>query len=136
MGAWSIVRHTSCDTAACEPKPGVIDPSEYQQFKTRLEIGDLVLIYSNALTECRDTEGRTMGLDGVLDRVRRLDEHTPSQMPARLIELLRGEHAGNLATDDATLILCQATQTAVTWRDNILAPFRLLRSVSDTTQFG
>ena len=55
----------------------------------------------------------------------------PSQLAGRLIEQLRGEHDNNLAVDDATLLLCQATDTPDAWSDNLLAPFRLLLSVSE-----
>ena len=96
----------------------------------------MVLSYSNALTECRNAEGQTIGLDGLRNRLRNLDTNSPSHLPQMLLEQLRAEHADNLAIDDATLLLCQATETPVAWRDNLLAPFRLLRSVSDKTKIG
>jgi sigma-B regulation protein RsbU (phosphoserine phosphatase) len=133
-GEWSILKQQPAETPSNDALFGVVDPSEYQQFKTKLQVGDMVLSYSNTLTECRSAEGCTIGLDGILDRVRHMDSDAPSHLPAALIEQIHGEHADNLVTDDATLLLCQANETPVAWRDNVLAPFRLLRSVSDKTK--
>ncbi len=44
--------------------------------------------------------------------------------------------AGNLLDDDATLILGHFSTKKVRMRDNLMAPFRLLGSVSDNTQLG
>jgi serine phosphatase RsbU (regulator of sigma subunit) len=111
-----------------------VDRDEYQQFDERLAVGDMVLSYSNVLTECRGASGRILGVEGLLRRVRQLDPQQPAELVSSLIGRIRAEHAGNFATDDATAILCRATDTKVAWRDNLLAPFRLLRSAGDRTR--
>ncbi len=96
----------------------------------------MVLSYSHALTECRTTDGGTIGLNGLLERVRQHDPSQPSELVTRLAKQLQGEHTDNLTTTDSTVLLCRASDTGVRWQDNVLAPFRLLRSVTDRTRIG
>lgn len=133
---WSVLKQTSADLSPTEAPLGVVDRSEYQQLKTKLEVGDMVLLYSNVLTECRGASGRILGLDGLLNRVRQLDSRQPLDLVTRLVTQIQGVNVDNLSADDATVILCRATPTGVSWRDNVLAPFRLMRAVSDKTRFG
>lgn len=108
-------------------------PDEYQQIKTKLDVGDMVLSYSDVLTECRDNEGNTLGHRGVLDRVRTLDLNRPEDVASAIVKQIRDEHVENVNADEATILLCQATETKVAMRDNVLAPFRLFGAVSDNT---
>lgn len=101
----------------------------------KLGTGDMVLSYSNVLTECRNARGGTIGLQGVLERVRQLDVTSPGQLASRLVDCLRGEHVTNLEQADTTILLCCATGRSVGWRNNLLAPFRLFRAVQDHTRF-
>ena len=130
---WSIRKQTPAKVSASEAGFGVVDPTEYQQFKAKLEVGDIMLSYSNALTECRYANGQTIGLDGLLNLVRRLDLANPNRVPEKLFARMAAEHTENLAEDDATMLLCRATDTPASWRNTLLAPLRLLRSVSDRT---
>ena len=111
-----------------------MDASDYQQLQLKLETGDMVLSFSNSLTECRNADGQTLGLTGVLERVSQLDASNPDEMIEQLTRDLREEHSTNCDMDELTLFLCRATNTGVTWRDNVLAPLRLFRRVSDDTQ--
>jgi serine phosphatase RsbU (regulator of sigma subunit) len=133
---WSILKQLPTDAAAGDNTLGVVDPIEYQQFNMKLEVGDMVLSYSNALTECRSATGGTVGLDGLLSRVRQLDPSRPSDLTAQLVTQLQHEHVDNLAMSDSTVLLCRASDKSARWQDNVLAPFRLLRAVSDRTRIG
>lgn len=132
---WSLMKQQSTATVTGCGEPGVVDPGEYQHFKTSMAIGDRVLAFSNSLAESRCRDGRTLGLGGLLDRVRQLDAATPAAIPEALLNQLRSETPDNLDHEDATVILCQATETPVAWKDNLLAPFRLVRGAYDRTSF-
>ena len=75
-----------------------------------------------------------IGLEGLLSHVRQLDPQKPSELANKLVTQIRNEDADNLTTEDATVLLCRATDTRVAWQDNLLAPFRLLRAVADETR--
>jgi hypothetical protein len=133
---WSVLRNTPSPASVADTFSGVLRSEEYQQFKTNLAIGDMVLSYSNSLTECRRSDGVTMGLNGLVERLRELDPARPADIGPSLANHIRDEHPENLSKEDATILLCRATETPVTWRDKLLAPIRMLRSASDKTNIG
>lgn len=132
---WSAIKQDATKLQGVEhTTPGVVAEAEYQHFDLRLEKGDMVLGYSNSLSECCDANNQYLGVDGLLERLARIDAEQPSKIPARLAAQIQNENAANLAADDATIILSRVTDNRVRWKDNLLAPFRLLGSVSDKTQ--
>lgn len=135
-GEWSALKPEPSQTCRHEQRPGIVDPDEYQQQKFNLQLGDMVLSFSNSLSECRRADGRTLGVGGLLDRVRQLDPTIPSDIPSTLMEWLRQEHQDNLTSEESTIFLCRVSETRVGWKNNLLAPFRLLRAVSDRTRLG
>jgi sigma-B regulation protein RsbU (phosphoserine phosphatase) len=135
-GSWSLMKQTSNELSSAEFPHGVVGRDEYQQFETKLEDGDLVLSYSSAISECRDEQGHTLGCQGLLEQVSQFDPYQPSELAKKLSDSIREEHPENLAEEDATIMLCQATPNKVPWQDNVLAPFRYLKNASDKTQIG
>jgi hypothetical protein len=53
---------------------GIIEPTEYQQFAAKLEPGDLVIIYTDAMTEARNPAGEILGDRGLLGLAQRTAE--------------------------------------------------------------
>ncbi|MDC0936800.1 SpoIIE family protein phosphatase [Pirellulales bacterium] len=131
---WSVLKQTSNKPSLNDPLHGVVGRDEYQQFEMKLEVGDLVLNYSSALAECRNGDGHTIGCEGVLSRVRRFDPYQPAQLAANLAAAIRREHPENLTKEDDTVMLCLATLNKVPWIDDVLAPLRYLKNVSDKTR--
>ncbi len=126
---WEIMR----GTAETHPEQcaalGVLAAGEYQHYQTRLEPGDIVLTYSDVLTECRDAADRVLGVSGLLDLLRSCDAQSPTAVVQDLAQRVRGAHAGNLAGEDTTLLACQATKTPVgcatiCWRPATVRPRR------------
>lgn len=131
---WSVCKRPRTELPACdEPLPGVVEAEEYQHFNTKMEKGDMLLSYSNELTECRDDRGQILGVDGILDRVSQLD-CCPAKLVSSLVTKVVDEHPDNFASNDVSIVLCQAAKRSVGWKNNLLAPFRLLGSVSDNTE--
>lgn len=133
--AWSVLKQKARDSIARSNSSGVPDVQEYQQFETRLNVGDLALCVSNPITECRTAGGQTIGMDGILQRAGQLDPAAPDQFVTALMDGIKREHPDNLAVEDATILLCRGTQTSVPWKDNLLAPLRLFQSATDKTSF-
>lgn len=121
---------------------GVVDRAEYQQIATRLDRGDMVLGYSNVLTECSNDQGRLLGMDGLLQRVQGIDPTRPTELIYRLSDILARDvslarDADPLVSEQAaTLLLCRATDRPVGWKNNLLAPLRLLGRVTDSTRWA
>lgn len=132
---WRVMRPQACATTS-EALPGVVDPAEHQRASSKLRHGDTVLCYSGALPECRGSDGCLIGVEGLMQRVRQLDAQRPEHLATTLVRRLREEHPRNLADEDATILVCRTTRTAPSWRDNLLAPLRLLGAVTDRTRFA
>lgn len=115
---------------------GVVDDSEYPGRKVKTEPGDMFLLYSDAFIESlKDNVNQvSLGIQGVVDLL-----NTSESDPSEVIPFLRKNVAaladGNLDDDDATLILGRFTNTKVRMRDNLLAPFRLVRDAKDRTEY-
>lgn len=132
--AWSVLKQVPEDLTVTPESWGVADLEEYQSFETKLNVDDLALCFSNAITECRDLQGRTIGMEGVFERVCKLDPTQPEQLITTLTEEIKQEHPDNLAVDDATILLCQGTKTSVPWKDNIMAPLRYFQGATDKSK--
>jgi phosphoserine phosphatase RsbU/P len=76
---------------------GVLALIEYEQFAVELEIGDIVLLYTDGITESTDDADRMLGEASLLSLVNTLDPNTSVELGERLlaaIDLRRGQMAG------------------------------------------
>lgn len=84
---------------------GIIKSTEYSQFAVCLEEGDLVLLYSDAVIESRNSHDEFLGEEGFLDRIQHLDPAQPARFCSAVLEDLSKYRGQKSATDDLTLIL-------------------------------
>src|SRR5206468_1813542 len=82
-----------------------LDETGYTQVELPLGRGDLVLLYTDALTEAEDAGGRQLGEAGLLELVRGLDPANPAALPAALVATLDAFRGGRPAGDDLTYLL-------------------------------
>ena len=71
---------------------GIAGEASYCQLEVRLQTGDMVLSFSDAVTESEDGDGRQLGREGVLQLVRDLD----IQNSAELIPAVSGSNFGDV----------------------------------------
>jgi serine phosphatase RsbU (regulator of sigma subunit) len=135
---WTELKNEATALIVTDTPLGVFDEADYSQRDLRLEAGDMVLCFSDAVTESRDAEGRQLGQTGVLRLLRQLKLGSADDIIPALVERITSLADGNLQGDDATLLLCQATGSAPSLKNNLFAPFRLLGPVADRTklEFG
>lgn len=105
---------------------GIVESETIRQCEVRLKPGDAVLCFTDGISEARTAEGELLGSDGVLRLVRELSMKTPAELIPALRNKLEEMHPENLTRDDMTLMLFQANGTRPSWKDNLLAPYRLL----------
>jgi sigma-B regulation protein RsbU (phosphoserine phosphatase) len=67
--------------------------------------GDLVLFYTDAVTEATDPDGRLLGEAGLLELVRFLAATDPTRVAGALLARLEAYRAGNAPADDLTFML-------------------------------
>jgi len=97
---------------------GILDAPRYDALPLRLEVGDVVMCYSDALIECHDRDGRMLGAAGLLEMARGVDAGEPSRFTSTLLKKIEALAPGNLTGDDVTILL---------FRPNGLAPRLTLR---------
>ncbi|GAA5507435.1 hypothetical protein Rcae01_02891 [Novipirellula caenicola] len=115
---------------------GVCDQAAYFQHHIRLETGDMVLSYSDAVSESKDADGQQLGCDGVLRLVSELGVSNPADLIPALVRRIDEIDPRSLERDDTTLLLCEATGSATPLKNSLLAPFRLFGQVADKTELG
>ncbi len=84
---------------------GIIEPTNYVQFAVQLDIGDLVLIYSDAVIEASSPDGVMLGGEGFLELVRQVETSDPESVCHTLLDKLSLYRGGAAADDDVTLIM-------------------------------
>ena len=88
---------------------GILDPTDYEQFALRLEPGDLVLLYTDAVTECENAAGKQFGESGLLDVAGSRSADCPRELCDSVIRALQLWHGEQAAQDDQTIIVLQRT---------------------------
>lgn len=117
---------------------GIFEDGTYAELEMTLEIGDLVLFFTDALVESRDANGDLLGAEAFLKIVSELDGSQPENLLNQIVERVTSLRPGNLTDDDVTLLLFRATGEAsrVPFKNRVMAPFRLLKGVADSLLNG
>lgn len=84
---------------------GVISPTQYEQFAIRLEKGDLLVLYSDAFLEVRDSAGKPWGEEGLLRAIRSVDATVPANLRRNLLDAILAGTGENRLDDDVTMIV-------------------------------
>jgi len=135
----SIARWERCDTGLSETPMrnmpiGIFDSGDYRSGKLVLSPGDMVLSYTDSLSESQKENGELIGPQGVCDLLQDIDVTHPELIVPALLGKIRALNSPNLSSDDTTVMLLQANGTGVRFIENLKAPFRLLRGLFTRTQ--
>ncbi len=84
---------------------GLFGPASYEAFSTRLETGDLVLLYSDGLIEAEDPNGRPFDEDGLLRVVSGFYECAPRQLGTLLLDAVASHAQTDRFADDLTVLV-------------------------------
>lgn len=128
-GTWSYLQD---DTEPAGPRGGspanvplgVIDATQYDVHARRLQVGDLVVLYSDSLTDAGAPEGGRLGQEGLLEVVRGIEEPDPQAFARALLDRVNAE----TIDDDLTLLLFRPNGLfrGVPFHVRLLAPVRTL----------
>ncbi len=102
-GEWGLLAQEVA--GKCNLPLGLDDDSPYHQFTVLLAPGDVLLFYTDALTEAMDRDGRVLGEEGLLAIARSIDLSEPHRIAPTLIEAVGRHRSGRPADDDLTLII-------------------------------
>lgn len=103
---------------------GVVEDHEFESEKLALNDGDMVLFYTDALSEAVDQNDEQLGPDGLLKLVNSIRSDDQQSLVPSILASLKTLNPSNLNNDDATLLLIRATTTRVPLKNELLSPFR------------
>ncbi|MEM6507611.1 MAG: PP2C family protein-serine/threonine phosphatase [Planctomycetota bacterium] len=108
---------------------GIFDDAGYQQTDITFEPGDMLLLYTDALTESRGSDGKQIGVRGLANRLDALGTHEPEMVIPALIQRLEQDDTNDLDDDDVTALLIAANGIKLDWRKMAAAPFNVIRGM-------
>ncbi|HET9386188.1 MAG TPA: SpoIIE family protein phosphatase [Gemmatimonadales bacterium] len=74
----------------------------------RAQVGDLVVLYTDGVSEATNPAGEELGRDGLMNIGRKLDPSSAEAFGTQLTSALRGLRGGVEPTDDETIIVLEA----------------------------
>lgn len=116
-------------TAEADLPLGIIEDAGYQQTDITFKPGDMLLLYTDALIESHGSDGKQVGVHGLLNRLNELSVPIPDQVIPALIERLSDEDQNDLTDDDVTALLIAANGTKNEWLKLALSPLYALRGM-------
>jgi sigma-B regulation protein RsbU (phosphoserine phosphatase) len=84
---------------------GIDNTAFFSEVEIILDRGDLVLFYTDALTEAADLDGKQLGETGLADLIGGLDVSDPAKIAGALVEALDRYRGGKPVEDDLTFLL-------------------------------
>jgi serine phosphatase RsbU (regulator of sigma subunit) len=128
-GQWSFDEAGSGESTPRNLPIGVFDGVGYQSIKRKLNVNDMVLTYTDSLSEAVDADGKLLGTQGVCDTINRFVSLTPDRLIPSLLEAIQAMNSENLKADDTTVMLLRANGSGVRFIDNLKAPLRILKGL-------
>lgn len=109
-GEWSwlqVDRAREKGTVAAVPL-GLLEDVQYEKQVVKLQPGDLVVLYSDGLSEATNQAGEELGRDGLMDLARGLDSHSAAAFGDQLAAAVSLFRQDVEPADDQTLIVLRA----------------------------
>jgi sigma-B regulation protein RsbU (phosphoserine phosphatase) len=107
-----------------EPKPsahraaiagvslGLLHGASYDRTVLKPETDDLVVLYSDGVSEALNDDGRELGRKGLLAMAQQADTRNAQVCGSGLAAALRAFRGGSIAEDDETIIVLQRRESA------------------------
>lgn len=106
--AWDCLQDGTQHAQAIQDLPlGIIHGTNYSQTAVRLGPNDLVVLYTDGVTEARNNAGEELGLNGLLDLARRAPHEIPMKFGQALLAMIQDFRAGAPRRDDETVVVLQ-----------------------------
>jgi phosphoserine phosphatase RsbU/P len=90
---------------------GLIHGTDYVQVAVRLELEDMLILYTDGITDARNPDGGMLGRDGLLAIAQTLSIDEPAQMAVRLIARLEEFRGTTPHDDDCTFCILRQTRS-------------------------
>lgn len=134
----AATREWSFLDGACEERTpgniplGIAEYEDCEQFDVNLDVGDLVIVYTDSLIEAKNDAGEMLEPAGLLALVKAaIDPAKPETLIQGLLKAVDDKTARGLRADDVTVLLLRPNGTGkrAHWINSFTAPFKVLATV-------
>lgn len=84
---------------------GIFDDATYEEWNVRLDAGDILVFFSDGLTEAANREGKFFGTNRLIDLLAANTKLSSSNIADRMLEEVEKFTQGGAITDDRTLVV-------------------------------
>jgi len=84
---------------------GIFDDASYDEWSVRLDTGDILLFYSDGITEASNREGKFFGTGRLKDLMASNTHLNSTELADRILEEVQEYTEGGAITDDRTLVV-------------------------------
>ena len=107
-GEWSFLDEQTSDLKLIADLPlGMIPGTDYTQTGVQFAPGDLIVLYTDGISEAHNNHGEQLGLDRLLDIASGLPDAPPSAVGEALLGAVERFQGTAPVTDDATVVVLQ-----------------------------
>ena len=92
---------------------GLLADINYDRTVVKPKVRDLVVLYTDGVSEATNPAGEELGRDGLMDIARKLESSSAEGFGTSLTSALRGFRGGVEPADDETIIVLQAVASSV-----------------------
>jgi ketosteroid isomerase-like protein len=89
---------------------GVFEHAQFEEETVQLQAGDRLVVYSDGITEARNTENAEFGEDRLLTSVEAHREQAPAALVRSILETVREFSSGTGQGDDLTVLVLSCTR--------------------------
>jgi phosphoserine phosphatase RsbU/P len=87
------------------PAIGLMEGFAIYKDEVRLDPGDILLLYTDGITEASNYQGRLWGEDNLADIIRANTDSSAEQLIQKILQAMREHTGGNPLADDVTLLI-------------------------------
>jgi sigma-B regulation protein RsbU (phosphoserine phosphatase) len=110
---WEWLDSGSAHTREIEGLPlGLIPGTNYLQSAVRLSPGDILILYTDGISEARNADGEMMDRDALIAMVRELPVGEPAEMTSQFLDRMKKFRGTTPADDDQTFCILRQSAAA------------------------
>jgi sigma-B regulation protein RsbU (phosphoserine phosphatase) len=104
--SWDLLQDSTPFAVEIEGLPlGLIPGTTYSQTAVRLEADDMLILYTDGITEAMDSSGNQLGHEGLVELARGLATESLAEVSRALISGAQAYRGGGPRRDDETLVV-------------------------------